>query len=488
VTYDRDEWRQPWRDEPLRSPAEPSEAAEPRGATVWGARPTVDERTNWTDDRPGIDAPEPGAAATDEPSRPIARFPQPPPSSWDDRSHGPGSPAGSVRPPDTTGTVEAPDDPSRRRGGLGIAVGAFAGAVLGTLATLALTGTFTTSTEPEAPPPEEATEEPGEVFAPTIELPEGNNGSSVPAVAEAVTPSVVRIDVSTGTVEPLQQTPALGSGVIFRSDGYILTNHHVVDGGEAIQVRLASGEVLEAEVIGTDELNDLAVVRVDQNGLPAIQQRPADEPIIVGEQVVAIGSPFGLDASVTTGIVSALNREIHLDEPDEEGNRQTITAVIQTDAAINPGNSGGALVDSQGRLIGINTAILTRTGASQGVGFAVSAEQAVSSGDQLIEHGFVRHPLLGIAGYDVNPDVAEEFELPSSQGAIIESVQEGTGADDAGLRSGDIIVEVDGEQLATMAQLVAEVRRRAPGETIELVILRDGETITFDIELGERPR
>jgi S1-C subfamily serine protease len=295
-------------------------------------------------------------------------------------------------------------------------------------------------------------------------------------------------NAETGTVEPFQQTPALGSGVIFRSDGYILTNHHVVDGGEAIQVRLASGEVLEAEVIGTDELNDLAVVRVDQNGLPAIQQRPADEPIIVGEQVVAIGSPFGLDASVTTGIVSALNREIHLDEPDEEGNRQTITAVIQTDAAINPGNSGGALVDSQGRLIGINTAILTRTGASQGVGFAVSAEQAVSSGDQLIEHGFVRHPLLGIAGYDVNPDVAEEFELPSSQGAIIESVQEGTGADDAGLRSGDIIVEVDGEQLATMAQLVAEVRRRAPGETIELVILRDGETITFDIELGERPR
>jgi S1-C subfamily serine protease len=304
-----------------------------------------------------------------------------------------------------------------------------------------------------------------------------------------VTPSVVRIDVSQGPGDgPVSARPSLGSGVIYRSDGYILTNHHVVEGADEVTVRLASGEILDGEVIGSDELNDLAVVRVAETGLPAINVRPENEPLIVGETVVAIGSPFGLDASVTAGVISALNREIRLDEPQEGGGLLTIPSVIQTDAAINPGNSGGALVDAQGRLVGINTAILTRSGASQGVGFAVSAEQAMVSADQLIDEGFVRHPLLGIAGIDVEPEVAERFGLAASRGAVVESVQDGTGAQEAGLRPGDIIVEIDGEPLATMSELVAEVRRRQPGDVMELRIIRDGEPVDVEVTLSERPR
>jgi S1-C subfamily serine protease len=279
--------------------------------------------------------------------------------------------------------------------------------------------------------------------------------------------------------------PALGSGVIYRSDGYILTNAHVVGDAETVTVRLASGDVLDAEVVGTDPLNDLAVIRVEQEGLPAINLRGEDE-LIVGETVIAIGSPFGLDASVTSGIISGLNRDLRVDDEDAVG--LVIPSVIQTDAAINPGNSGGALVDAEGRLVGINTAILSRTGGNQGIGFAVPAAQAVSSADQIIEQGFVRHPLLGISGVDVSPEIAEEFGLQASRGAVVDAVQEGTGAEEAGVRSGDIIVAVDGEPLATMSQLVAEVRSRAPGDVVELDIVRAGEELTIEVTLSERPR
>ncbi|MFP4148386.1 MAG: trypsin-like peptidase domain-containing protein [Nitriliruptoraceae bacterium] len=452
MPYDRDEWRRPWR-------AEPSER------TVTGA-PT-----------PTRTAPDPVRPA-------ITRFPQPPPTGWGPETVGPGSPAGSVRPPDTVGTVDAP---ASRRRPLGVLLGAVLGAVLGTLGTLVLTGALTAEPEvtAESPAPQE---EPERVSAPTIEP--LSESSIVPAVAEAVTPSVVRIDVR-GDEQgaDLPGTGGLGSGVVYRSDGHIITNHHVVDGAAQVEVRLANGDVLEAEVVGSDELNDIAVVKVDADDLPAVNLRPVDaEPLLVGETVIAIGSPFGLDASVTSGVLSALNREIRLDEQNPGEGVQTIPSILQTDAAINPGNSGGALVDAQGRLVGINTAILTRSGASQGVGFAVGVEQAVSSADQLIEQGFVRHPLLGIAGTDVSADLAEELGLPAPRGAVIESVQPDTGADAVDLRPGDVILSVDGEELATMSELVAEVRRRMPGDEIALEIFRDGETFEVDVELGERPR
>jgi S1-C subfamily serine protease len=497
VAYDRDEWRTPWRVDDVRTDRVPvpgdvaSSTDVPDGAAAEtdASRPVVDRAPDGAGDaRTGgiptgptsddVDDPDGGTADAIVAGAPgIARFPQPPPSSWDATAAGPGSPVGSVRPPDTTGTHDAPPPGSTRRGRplLVAIVGGIVGALLGGGLVAALVQ-------------EDGPVAGGPATAPSITV-DGDSSNVVPAVAEAVTPSVVRIDVPPAAVTegPLGGPgPALGSGVIYRSDGFILTNNHVVGEAETVTVRLASGDVLEAEVVGTDPLNDLAVVRIDRDGLPAINLREAAEALLVGETVIAIGSPFGLDASVTTGIISGLNRDLRVD--DEETVGLVIPSVIQTDAAINPGNSGGALVDGQGRLVGINTAILSRTGGNQGIGFAVPAEQAVASADQIIEQGFVRHPLLGISGIDVSPEIAEEFGLQASRGAVVDAVQEDTGAAEAGVQAGDIIVAVDGEPLATMSQLVAEVRSRAPGDTVELDIVRAGEELTIEVTLSERPR
>jgi S1-C subfamily serine protease len=313
-------------------------------------------------------------------------------------------------------------------------------------------------------------------------LPDAAAGASViPDVADRVLPSVVRINTS-GAVD-LSGSGALGSGVIYRSDGYIITNHHVIEGASAVEVLLSDGDRFVAEIVGSDVLNDLAVLRIDRAGLPAIDLRPSDEPVRVGETVVAIGSPFGLDATVTSGIISALNRDLRL-----PSSADVIPAVIQTDAAINPGNSGGALVDLKGRLVGINTAIVSRTGTNEGVGFAVPVRQAIVSSDQLIEQGFVRYPLLGITGTDISAEVAAAFGLSNRRGAVVDTVQPGSAADEGGMRSGDVIVAVDGLPLRSMGDLVAEVRRRAPGMTVTFEVLREDERLTIEAVLGERPR
>ncbi len=302
----------------------------------------------------------------------------------------------------------------------------------------------------------------------------------IPQVAEAVTPSVVRINVAG---QAAFGEGALGSGVIYRSDGYIITNNHVIEPGGAIEVRLANGDRLAAELIGTDPLNDLAVLKVDRTDLPAIRLRPSSEPLRVGESVVAIGSPFGLDATVTAGIISALNRDLNVPNSND-----TIPAVIQTDAAINPGNSGGPLVDLRGQLVGINTAIVSQSGVNEGVGFAVYVQQAITSSDQLIAQGFVRHPLLGITGMDISDEIASSFGLASRRGAVIESVQPGSAAEAGGMLVGDVVVAVDGVELRNMSDLVAEVRRRAPGQSVRFDVLRSGERIQLTVILGERPR
>ena len=497
MAYDRDEWRTPWSVDPA-----PDDAPAPTAAPDDALAPSVAPDT-W-----GAPAPsDPGAAApfdaptatasgdpTTRPAAPsghgptvVARFPQPPPSAWDATAGGPGSPPGSVRPPDTTGTHDAPPAATKRGRTLLVAVvGGLVGALVGGGIVAAVTDDRGVSTP--------LTSGGNGSSAPTIEV-DGEVSDLIPTVAAAVLPSVVSIDVPAEELggNPLQGGgPALGSGVIYRSDGYILTNNHVVGEAEEVTVRLGSGDILEAEVVGTDELNDLAVVLVRSPDdtpfdLPAINLR-TEPDLQVGEGVIAIGSPFGLDGSVTTGIVSGLNRDLNVGE-DADGAGLVIPSVIQTDAAINPGNSGGALVDARGQLIGINTAILTRTGGSQGVGFAVPVGQSITSADQIIEQGFVRHSLLGIAGTDVLPDVAEEFGLEAPRGAIVESVQDGTGAEEAGVQAGDIIVSVDGEPLATMSQLIAEVRSRAPGDTVTLGLVRDGgEDLELEVVLSERPR
>jgi putative serine protease PepD len=385
-------------------------------------------------------------------------------------------------------SAPAPRERRRRGGFLGGLVGGVLGAVLtvGALTSLdvvdlELPGGSGASTAPISVVPQPA---------PPVErppLPDPGSGASViPDVADRVLPSVVRINVR-GAVD-MAGTGALGSGVVYRSDGYIITNEHVISGSSAVEVLLSNGDRYEAEVVGVDALNDLALLRIDAEGLVPIDLRPADEPVRVGETVVAIGSPFGLDATVTSGIISALNRDLRLpNSPD------VIPAVIQTDAAINPGNSGGALVDLQGRLVGINTAIMSRSGQNEGVGFAVPVRQAIVSSDQLIEQGFVRYPLLGITGTDINAEVQAAFGLNNRRGAVVDTVQQGSGAAVGGMRPGDVIVTVDGLQLRSMSDLVAEVRRRAPGMTVTFEVLRrDGagavERVTIDAVLGERPR
>ena len=456
---DRDEWRRPWPADggPIPAgdpgPAGAVTAAEARLAAGWDAaydrvEDLEDGARSGTYGRTGA-----GGDVSD-----ATRQPSP-----------------TVAPP----SARAAAAPRRRRGGTLVTalVAGAAGAAV-TLAAVGLPASQPDDAAPTAAAP--AAEDAVAGSAPAVPPPTIDRSRDViPQVAELVTPSVVRIDVR-GTA---LQGEALGSGVIYRADGYIVTNNHVIESGTEVSVTLASGGRLPAEIVGTDVLNDLAVLRIEADGLPAIAIRPESEPLLVGETVVAIGSPFGLDASVTAGIVSALNRDLPIPDSNDR-----IPAVLQTDAAINPGNSGGALVDLQGRLVGINTAIFSRTGSNEGIGFAVTSSQAVSSAEQLIRQGFVRYPLLGITGTDVSEEVAAAFGLPDRRGAVIESVQAGSGADAAGLLPGDVIVAVDGAELTSMSQLVAEVRRRTPGDVVRFGLVRDGVRLEVPVTLGERPR
>ena len=456
---DRDEWRRPWTDDdrPVRTVAAP------------GTDETVTPQQAAAADEP---TPAPGDTPVARP-RPLA-----PPATWGETDAGPGSPSGSVRPPDTVGTVDAPPR-SRRRGPATTMLAALFGAVLGTLGTIAVVGPDDGGSVTVAQP-----DEGGQVQAPTVEVDGEDASNVVPAVAQAVTPSVVRIDIRGEGAGGAEQSLGLGSGVIYRSDGFIITNNHVVEQADGLTVKLADGAEFDAEVVGTDPLNDLAVLKIDETGLPAINLRTDDEPI-VGETAIAIGSPFGLDASVTAGVVSATGRDITVPGTNG-GNPLLIAAVIQTDAAINPGNSGGALVDREGRLLGINTAILSGSGGSQGVGFAIPAAQAATSADQLIEDGEVQYPLLGVTGVDVTREVADRFGLEEDTGALIENVSPGSGAAEAGLQDDDIIIAVDGQPIESMSDLVVTIRRYQPGDAVEITYLRDGQRRTVEVTLSDR--
>ncbi len=418
------------------------------------------------------------------PPAPTPSYPVTPPSDWGDHREGPGSPIGSIRPPDTTGTSEpaapVPTGPRLRDRVVGPLAGAMVGAIIATAATLAAVRTLPAYRGTAGPV----------ISAPVVDA--AGDGAAlgvVPAVAEAVTPSVVRIAIVERQRDPddpgstIEREVGNGSGVIYRSDGYILTNNHVVADADALIVQYADGEKTEARVVGTDALNDLAVIKVEATGLPAIQVR--GETPQVGELAVAIGSPFGLDQSVTTGIVSGLNREI-----DSGGGADAvyIPNVIQTDAAINPGNSGGALVDAQGRLIGINTAILSATRENAGIGFAIPSDVVIATADQLIVQGFVRHAFLGIQGFDLNPLNNDEYGVAQEEGVVVDSVVEGTGAEAAGLGQGDIILEADGKRVTGMRDLIIAIRGRQPGDTMTLRVIKEGGERLVEVELSERPR
>jgi serine protease Do len=270
----------------------------------------------------------------------------------------------------------------------------------------------------------------------------------------------------------------IGSGVIVTKDGYILTNNHVVDGADEVKVALQDGREFTAKVIGRDPKSDVAVIRIDAKDLPAVQMANSDK-VEVGDVVLAIGNPFGIGQTVTTGIVSATGRAgaLGLDYED----------FIQTDAAINPGNSGGALVDAEGRLIGINTAILSRSGGNQGIGFAIPVNLARDVMTSLVKDGRVDRGYLGVMIQDVNPTLAKEFKLKDTKGALVGDVTSDSPAEKAGIKSGDVIVEFNGKDVTDSRHLKLEVARTSPGSTVPLKVLRDGDTKTLEVKVKELP-
>jgi S1-C subfamily serine protease len=312
---------------------------------------------------------------------------------------------------------------------------------------------------------------------------------NVAGIARKVIPSVVNIDIRTAP----QQNPFLstgsqegtGSGVIYSQDGYIITNNHVVQDAQEITVRLAGGQELKGKKVGADPENDIAVVKVDKAGLPAISVGDSDS-LVVGELVVAVGSPFGFEQSVTSGIISALHRTVSADSG--QGQSTTLTDLIQTDAPINPGNSGGALCDSNARLVGINAVIATASGGSEGVGFAIPIDTAKQVADDLIAGRPVSHPYMGVLGQSITADIATQYGLPASSGAYITQVLANGPAGKAGIKTGDIIVAVDGKPVHTMGDLIAEIRSRDVGSKMSVTYYSGKDKKTADVTLEEKPK
>ena len=279
--------------------------------------------------------------------------------------------------------------------------------------------------------------------------------------------------------EEAQRASSLGSGVIVSSSGYVLTNHHVVEAADEIEVALADGKKLLAKVVGNDPETDLAVLRVDASNLPAITFGSSDA-LRVGDIVLAIGNPFGVGQTVTGGIVSALGRT--------GLGINTFENFIQTDAAINPGNSGGALIDAAGNLVGINTAIFSRSGGSMGIGFAIPVSTAQMVLDQIVKTGSVTRGWIGVELQEITPAVADSFKLGDAHGALIAGVLRGGPADKAGIKPGDVLLEVQGKPVVDPASMLNLVAALAPGASAKLKLNRQGRGLDATVTVGRRPK
>ena len=276
-----------------------------------------------------------------------------------------------------------------------------------------------------------------------------------------------------------RRTNSLGSGVIVSNDGFILTNNHVIEGADDIQLVLADGRHMRATVRGSDPESDLAVLKAEGTDFPAITFGKSDK-IQVGDGVLAIGSPFGISNSVTHGIVSALGRN-HLGINRFED-------FIQTDAAVNPGNSGGALVDVSGNLIGINSAIYSQSGGSQGIGFAIPVSIARTVLEQIIKHGEVTRGWLGIELQELTPELASTLALPAADGVLIRAVLKSGPADRAGMLARDVVLEIDGKATHDVSSLLAQIAALTPGTQAKLKVLRERKSVEVEVTVGKRPK
>lgn len=268
-----------------------------------------------------------------------------------------------------------------------------------------------------------------------------------------------------------------GSGVIYSEDGYIITNNHVIDFADVVEVTLFDNRTFQAEVVGKDKTTDLAVLKIEADALPTLQNANSDDAE-VGEWVLAVGNPFDLTSTVTAGIISSKARSINI----LQGNR-AIESFIQTDAAVNPGNSGGALVDAEGRLLGINSAIATQTGSFAGYSFAIPIEIVTKVVDDLIEYGETQRGLIGIEIQDLDSEQASELGLKINQGVVVTKVFDGTAGQFAGLLPDDVIVEVDGKKVNAAPELQGLLGRKRPGDSVNLTVNRSGKVKIIPIRL-----
>ncbi len=294
----------------------------------------------------------------------------------------------------------------------------------------------------------------------------------VPDVVAALQPSIVAILTDAGE----------GSGVVYTASGVVVTNDHVVDGAETIQVAFADGDRVQAEVVATDPRSDLAVLQAERDDLPAASF--AEELPVVGELAIAMGNPLGFENSVTAGIISGLGRAI----PGSAQLSPALVDLIQTDAAISPGNSGGALVDGDGRVVGINVAYIPpNTAGAVSIGFAIPSPTVLDVVTQLLDDGEVRYPFLGITPLPLTPEIAERLDLGTEEGVIVQSVVDGGPADDGGLQPGDLLVSLGEQPVRGVEEFLAELRDYVPGDEVTVEVLRDGDREQFQVRLDERP-
>jgi serine protease Do len=334
------------------------------------------------------------------------------------------------------------------------------------------------------------------------------NGDVVPldftSAAEKVMPAVVhirstqqgeRLDERTQYLDPFRDffgprgpqgpSQSSGSGVIINSDGYIVTNNHVVQDADVVEVTLYDNRNYKAEVIGIDPDTDIAVIKIEQKGLPHLSFVDSDKAKI-GEWVLAVGNPFNLNSTVTAGIISAKGRNINILNRNSEMGSTAIESFIQTDAAINPGNSGGALVELNGGLLGINTAIASPTGAYSGYGFAVPSNIVSKVVEDIVKYGVVQRGWLGVTIGNVNSQLAKEYDLEVNEGAYISGFAETSSAKEAGIKEGDVVVKIDDTPIRTSAGLIEYIGRHRPGDKVNMLINRKGKELVIPVELKSR--
>ncbi len=316
--------------------------------------------------------------------------------------------------------------------------------------------------------------------APGVENMMPINEKDVIAAIQKVSPAVVSVATLRVIRENFFDTipvRGLGSGIIFDSNGGILTNHHIVEDADKVEVVTPDGKKFTGEVLGSDAMSDVAVVRVDGEGLPKVTLGNSDQ-LVVGQIAIAIGNPYGFllpGPTATVGVVSALKRHIHIENHMYED-------LIQTDAAINPGNSGGPLVDSGGLVIGVNTANIP---FAQGIGFAIPINTARSIAKEIIEHGRIIRPYLGVSGLTLSPEIANAYDVPADKGVLIVKVGRGSPAQRGGINAGDVVLEAEGREVKSWEDLQHVIREKKVGENLELRIRRDSEQGNVNVRLQE---